>query len=112
MRQMALGIDDLREEQKQIAEAIGVDNYLKLTREFGGTTIYIAKAEEIIRRNERDEKIREEFDGSNYAQLAVKYGLTEVWIRNIVSEKAAEIKRRPIDGQMSMADYLQGLANE
>lgn len=104
---MALKLDDLREEQKQIAEVIGMENYLSLTRMFGGTNIYIAKAEEIVKRNERDEKIREEFDGSNYARLAIKYGLTEVWIRNIVSEKATEIKRKPIEGQMELADFLQ-----
>lgn len=103
---MALELEALRGEQRQIAEVIGVENYLKLTREFGGTTIYIAKAEEIVKRNERDEKIREEFDGSNYAQLAVKYGLTEVWVRNIVSEKAEEIRRRPIDGQMNLSDFI------
>lgn len=104
---MALELDDLREEQKQIAAVIGVENYLKLTRQFGGTNIYIAKAEEIVKRNERDENIKKEFNGSNYAQLAVKYGLTEVWIRNIVSEKAAEIRRRPIDGQMNLSDFMQ-----
>lgn len=104
---MTLELDDLRDEQKQIAEVIGADNYLKLTRKFGGTSIYIAKAEEIIKRNERDENIKQEFDGSNYAQLAVKYGLTEVWIRNIVSEKAAEIRRKPIDGQMNLEEFLQ-----
>lgn len=103
---MALELEALREEQRQIAEVIGVENYLKLTRKFGGTTIYIAKAEEIVKRNERDEKIREEFDGSNYAQLAFKYGLTEVWVRNIVSEKAEEIRRRPIDGQMNLPDFI------
>ncbi len=103
---MGLTLGDLREEQRQIAEIIGVEAYLKLTRVFGGTTIYIAKAEEIIKRADRDRQIREEFDGSNYAQLAVKYGLTEVWIRNIVYDKAEEIRRKPIDGQMSMEDFL------
>lgn len=101
---MALTLDDLREEQRQIAEVIGLDAYLELTRVFGGTTIYIAKAEEIVKRADRDRQIREEFDGSNYAQLAVKYGLTEVWIRNIVYDKAQEIKRKPMDGQISMFD--------
>ena len=103
---MKLKIEDLRDEQRQIAETIGVEAYLKLTRIFGGTMIYIAKAEEILKRRSRDEQIREEFDGSNYAQLALKYGLTEVWIRNIVYEKAVEIKRKPIDGQMNIADFL------
>lgn len=106
MWRMGLTLSDLKEEQRQIAETIGVDAYLKLTRVFGGTTIYIAKAEEIIKRADRDRQIREEFDGSNYAQLAVKYGLTEVWIRNIVYDKAAEIRRRPIDGQMNLEDFL------
>jgi len=104
---MALTLDDLREEQKQIAEIIGVEAYLELTKVFGGTTIYIAKAEEIAKRNDRDSQIREEFDGSNYAALARKYGLTEVWIRNIVSEKAEELRRKPIEGQMELMDFLQ-----
>jgi Mor family transcriptional regulator len=104
---MALTVDDLREEQKQIAETVGMEAYMKLTKVFGGTTIYIAKAEEIVKRIDRDRQIREEFDGSNYAQLAVKYGLTEVWIRNIVYEKAVEIRQRPIDGQMNLMDFLE-----
>ncbi len=103
---MVLTLNDLREEQRQIAETIGVDAYLELTKVFGGTTIYIAKAEDIVKRADRDRRIREEFDGSNYAQLAVKYGLTEVWIRNIVYEKALEIRKKPIDGQMNLADYI------
>lgn len=103
---MELTLDDLREEQKQLAKVIGMEAYLNLTRAFGGTTIYIAKAEEIVRRNDRDRQIREEFDGTNTAQLAIKYGLTEVWIRNIVYDKAMEIKRKPIDGQMNIEDFL------
>ncbi len=104
---MALMLDDLREEQKQIAEVIGVDAYLELTRAFGGTSIYIAKAEEIVKRADRDRQIREEFNGNNYSQLALKYGLTEVWIRNIVYDKAAEIKRRPLEGQMNLSDFFE-----
>lgn len=32
----------------------------------------------------RDNKIRKEFDGYNYTELANKFDLTEVWIRKIV----------------------------
>lgn len=101
-----LQIEDLRDEQKQIAEIIGVDAYVDLTKAFGGTSIYIAKAEELVKRKSRDEQIRDEFNGNNYAQLALKYGLSEVWIRNIVLDKAKEIKAKPIDGQMTLADFL------
>lgn len=103
---MELTIEELREEQKQIAEVIGVESYLALTKRFGGTSIYIAKAEEILLRKNRDELIRNEFTGSNYSQLAGKYGLTEVWIRNIVYDKAVEIKAKPIDGQLNLKDFM------
>lgn len=103
---MELKFEDLRDEQRQIAEVIGMEPYLELTRKFGGTSIYVAKAEDIQRRIVRDERIRDEFDGTNYSQLAAKYGLTEVWIRNIVYDKAVEIKRKPIDGQMDLSEFL------
>lgn len=103
---MELKVEDLREEQRQIAETIGIEPYLELSRKYGGTSIYVAKAEEIQSRQERDRRIREEFDGSNYSQLALKYGLTEVWIRNIVYEKAEQIRKKPIDGQMNLTDFL------
>ena len=103
---MELRIEELRDEQKQIAEVIGIDAYVKLSKTFGGTMLYIAKSEEIVKRNQRDNRIREEFNGRNYSQLALKYGLTETWIRNIVSEKAEEIRRKPIDGQMNIAEFL------
>ncbi len=104
---MSLSLNDLKEEQKQIAEVVGMDTYLELTKVFGGTSIYIAKADEIERRNDRNSQILEEFNGSNYRELALKYGLTETWIRNIVFDKAAEIRKKPIDGQMSLSDFLQ-----
>lgn len=98
---------DLRDEQRRIAEVIGVEAYLELTREFGGTSIYIAKAEGIKNRFERDKMIREEFNGYNAKELALKYGLSEVWIRSIVNEKRLQIKRKPIEGQMDLSQFLQ-----
>ena len=50
----------------------------------------------------RDEQIREEFDGYNFKELAGRYGLTEVRIRSIVSDKMREFRARPMDGQQSL----------
>lgn len=99
-------LDDLRDEQRGIAQAIGIEAYLTLSRTYGGMTIYIAKAEDIMERKRRDERIREEYDGTNITRLARKYGLTETWIRNIVSEKAKEIKASPIPGQMNLMEFI------
>lgn len=99
-------LDNLEEEQKTLAELIGMDAFRSLVRAFNGTSIYIPKIES-LEKTVRDQLIKEEFDGGNYRELALKYGLTETWIRNIVLEKAREIKARPIDGQMTMEDFLK-----
>lgn len=96
-------IENLDEEQKTLAELVGLEGFKNLVKAFNGTSIYIPKVES-IEKAVRDEMIREEFDGGNYKELALKYGLTETWIRNIVLDKAREIKARPMDGQMSIFD--------
>ncbi len=98
-------IENLDEEQQALAETVGMEAYIKLVRKYEGLLIYIPKAESLVK-TVRDEKIREEFNGGNYRELATRYGLTETWIRNIVSDKAKEIKARPIDGQMSISDFV------
>ncbi len=99
-------IDNLDEEQKTLAELIGMEAFKVLVRNFNGTSIYIPKIES-LEKAIRDELIKEEFNGGNYKELALKYGLTETWIRNIVFDKAREIKAKPIDGQMTVADFLK-----
>lgn len=84
--------DIINDEQKQIAEIIGIDAYIKLVRNFGGTSIYIWKQDSLIK-DIRDKKIRQEFNGSNYSLLAKKYNLTDRTIRDIVDNKA-------LDGQI------------
>jgi Mor family transcriptional regulator len=51
---------------------------------------------------ERNERIRAEFDGYNFRELARKYDLTEITIRSIVSDKVRELRARPMDGQLSL----------
>lgn len=99
-------IENLDEEQKTLAELVGLEGFKNLVKAFNGTSIYIPKIES-IEKAVRDEMIREEFDGGNYKELALKYGLTETWIRNIVLDKAKEIRSRPIDGQMTLTDFLE-----
>lgn len=94
-------MSDLDEEQQQVAELIGLDNYKRLVSVFGGLSIYIPKAD-AWERMARDEQIREEFDGYNFKELARRYGLTEVRIRSIVSDKMREVRTRPMDGQQSL----------
>lgn len=95
-------LEDLDQEQQEVAELIGLDSYKKLMAEYGGMSIYIPKADR-LERMERNDKIRSEFDGYNFRELAMKYGLTEVSIRSIVSDKMRELRARPMDGQLTLA---------
>lgn len=72
---------------KSIAEEIGADNLLKLAVLVGGSTFYMPQAESILRPL-RDQKIKEEYNGYNDAELARKYGVTPRHVREIVREKA------------------------
>ena len=69
-----VGIESLDEEPKKIAELVGMEGFRNLVRTFGGSSIYIPKVES-LEKAVRDQRIRDEFDGSNYRELAMKYGL-------------------------------------
>lgn len=84
----------------EYAKIIGVNNLYKLSKEFGGTTIYIPKAESLFK-TIRDKKIKEEYNGYNIQALARKYNVCEKTVRNICEKVNVVIK-----GQVSMFEEL------
>lgn len=74
------------EQQKEIAEIIGIEAYRKLVEHYGGSHIYINKSDTVTR-PDRDEEIRKKFNGTNCRQLAKEYNLSEPTIRNILNKK-------------------------
>jgi len=70
---------------RDIADTIGVANFIKLAEFVGGSTIYIPKADSFLR-PARDLNIKKEFNGYNHSDLAKKYNLSERWIREICGE--------------------------
>lgn len=95
--------DELSEEQRALYDCIGDESYKKLVAEFGGTTLYIYKAD-TLGRSVRDEKICNDFNGANYKYLAAKYNLTERTIRMIVLPELQKLRDEPHEGQMSWKD--------
>lgn len=72
---------------KRLAVLIGIENALKVVREFGGLSIDIPKLS-FIDREERDKLIREAYDEKTpVRQLAVRFGLTKRRIYDILGEK-------------------------
>jgi Mor family transcriptional regulator len=90
-------IEDLHPLYQQIARLIGLENAVRLGREFGGENIYFPKIDSHMspQKKQRDRSIRGEFNGHNYMELAKKYGLTSNQIRKIVKGKASRRSEPP-----------------
>lgn len=82
-----LSLEDLDEEQQELADCIGIEAYKKLVVTYAGSTINIRHPERLTR-NLRDQAIRSEFNGANYNELAIKYHLSNRMIRYIVNGKS------------------------
>lgn len=81
--------EELPEPYCTIMTSIGTENTMKLINLYQGTGIYFPKVESILNRI-RNRNIKREFNGGNYKELAIKYGLTDRWIRDIVHENILE----------------------
>ncbi len=74
------------EMQREAAQSVALVMADTIRAEFGGTLVYITKEDQHPRETHvRDEAIRAAFDGSNIRQLARKFGLSEMWVRKILS---------------------------
>lgn len=83
---------------KLIADSIGVDNLCKLAELVGGSTVYIPKVESLVR-PVRDAHIKAEFNGYNHVELALKYNVTERWVRGLCGGGH-------LDGQYDLFDLV------
>lgn len=101
MSEPPVHLDDLKEDQRQLAELIGMDAFLKMVDAYGGSWIYIPMKKSVTLRN-RNEQICAEFTGENYRELALRYNLSVSMIRSITEEKLHEIKKAPLPGQTSL----------
>ena len=78
-------LEDLDEQQRTLAEVIGLDAYKALVKYMGGCVVYVPK-EHCITRVVRNRLVRNSFRG-NYKALAKTYRLSEGHIRRIIKSK-------------------------
>ena len=88
MDKLIISLEDLSDRQREIAEIVGIENYIKLSKRFGGEdSIYIQKYSEIIK-VVRNNEIRTKYnDGHNIPELAKKYNLSERYVRKLCHTK-------------------------
>lgn len=80
----AIRMEDIPPEQRDLAEELGMDSYIKLVRLCGGQNLYVPKLES-IQRDGRDREIRARFNGGNYRILAAQFRLSERQVRKIIN---------------------------
>lgn len=102
-----LKLEDLEEQYRVIAQAVGLDGLKKLCDHFGGSSIYIPQRRKLVE-NRREAAIYREYDGSNVKQLAARYGVSESTVYNIVRDRLVTKKGGNVLGQMSFADIGLG----
>lgn len=98
-----LTLDDLEGEQRALAECLGLEAYRRLLLMYAGSTFTVRMPDKITIPL-RNKRIRSEFNGYNWGELARKYNLHEKTIRNIVSGEISRIRAEPMDGQASLFD--------
>ena len=81
---MELKISDLPPQFKNIAKRLGIERAKWLFEEFGGTSVYFP-TEKMIYKEARDRKIISEYNGFNHKELAIKFNMSESYIRAIIN---------------------------
>lgn len=71
---------------KDIAEIIDEDAAKALYRNFRGQQVVFPN--KLYSSTYTAQKIREEFNGKNVKELALKYGFTERWVRTLLKTKS------------------------
>ena len=89
-------VDDLVDEQREIAEIIGIEAYKDLVRHFSGEQIRVWSMARLTKRL-RDDQISREYDGHNTKQLARKYHLSDQIIWEITRRKRSSSPSLPKD---------------
>ena len=92
--------EDLSENHREYARVIGIEAFLKLCTEFGGTPIYLPKIEE-IRRPALYRLIKQEYLEKDISMGAIarKYGVSESTVYRLVRDEAG---RKSVPGQLNM----------
>lgn len=83
---MEFRISDLPEQFTNIAKKIGIENTKELFREFGGTSVYFP-TQKTVYKNARDREIIKNFTGFNEKELAIKYNMSENYIKSIIKRQ-------------------------
>ena len=83
---MTVKIEDISENLHGLIKIIGMENFLKVSKALGGSSIYIPIYKH-VQMAERNRQITKEYNRKNNKELSKKYNLTKQQIEKLVREK-------------------------
>ena len=78
----SLSSENLNGIYSEIASILGIEAAVKLHEKYRGTQVTFPV--EILSREYIFEQMRNEYNGYNVREIAVKYGYTEKWVRKVL----------------------------
>ncbi len=78
-------IEDLDEARQDVASVIGIDNYIKLCEEFGGTSLFFPKMNSLAR-NSVYKKVIDLKGVMPKKQIAIMLGLSRSTVYKVINE--------------------------
>ena len=104
MEEIVVGLDDLSELHREYAAVIGLEAMIALSKNFGGTQIYVPKYNELTK-VARYKRLMEDYKkGVPIKKLVKKYGISESTVYNLINDR---IGVKVIPGQMNITDFLK-----
>jgi len=77
---------DFPPQLRELVSVAGIEAAVKIARSYGGCQFYVPKIDAILRQK-RDQLVRRDKEQLGYKETARKYGLTEVWVRQICDHR-------------------------
>lgn len=78
-----LSKQDLPEVLQDLVNIMGIEAFIKLIKQYGGSSIYIPNENSVLKPI-RNRLIKQYFNGNNYKQLAKEFKISEMQVRNII----------------------------
>ena len=79
---MSVKIEDVPYNLHNLVKTIGMENFIEITKIYGGTSIYIPMHKQLLL-PQRNRQMMEEYNVVNIKKISEKYHLTPAQIRNI-----------------------------
>lgn len=76
-------VEDVPEGCRDLVEVFGMEVFISLIEYCGGSSLYLPSKGSVVKKA-RNRVIREEFDGGNFRDLSVRFGISDMQVRKIV----------------------------